>query len=63
MDVHDPANNPICKAVPDIKAALGLQQDPNSATWLAVDAGALIAWLIFYRVLVYIALRYKTARQ
>jgi hypothetical protein len=63
VDVADPANNPMCTPVPDLKTALGLQQDPNSTVWLAIDAGVLVAWLVFYRVLVYIALRYKTARR
>lgn len=63
VDVPDPGNSAMCTAVPDLKATLGLQQDPNSQTWLAIDAGVLLAWLIFYRALVYIALRYKTARR
>ncbi len=61
--MRDPANSSICKPVPNLQATLGLQQDPNSQAWLAIDAGVLIAWLIFYRTLVYIALRYKTARR
>ncbi|CAL8462005.1 g1536 [Coccomyxa elongata] len=63
VDERNPGSNPICKPVPSMKDALGLQQDPNSNTWIAIDACVLIAWLLFYRVLVYIALRYKTARR
>lgn len=62
-DVPNPRDNPICKPVPDIKPVLGLQQDPNSNSWVVINACALVAWLVFYRVLVYIALRYKTAHQ
>lgn len=60
MDVPHPQTSPLCKPVADVQAVLGLPQDPNSHSWVAVNATVLIAWLIFYRVLVYIALRYKT---
>ena len=63
VDVNDPAHNPICHPVPSLKDTLGLQQDPNSNSWIAIDAAVLIGWLLFYRILVYIALRYKTARR
>jgi hypothetical protein len=47
--------------VPDLKASLGLQQNPNSNGWTAFNACLLLVWLLFYRVLVYVALRIKTA--
>ena len=65
VDSADPANDPRCQAIPAdaLQAALGLQQNPNSTSWVAIDAAVLIGWLVFYRTLVYISLRYKTARR
>ena len=65
VDSADPANDPRCHAIPPeaLQSALGLQQSPNSTSWVAIDAAVLIGWLVFYRTLVYISLRYKTARR
>ena len=65
VDSADPANDPRCTPIPAgaLQTTLGLQQNPNSESWVAIDAAVLIAWLIFYRTLVYISLRYKTARR
>ena len=60
VDVPHPEASPLCKPVADLQAVLGLPQDPDSHSWVAVNATVLIGWLIFYRVLVYVALRYKT---
>lgn len=60
MDAKDPAHSPICTPVSNLKQSLGLQQDPNNEHWVAFDACLLLVWLIFYRLLVYIALRIKT---
>ena len=38
-------------------------QDPNSMGWVALDACILIVILIVMRILVYIALRWKTSRK
>eukprot|EP00884_Botryococcus_braunii_P016367 jgi/Botrbrau1/3413/Bobra.0337s0046.1 len=63
MNVRDhPEQSPICRPVNSVQVALGLQQDPNSQKWVAINACVLIAWLIFFRVCVYIALRIKTNR-
>ena len=61
MDVRNPAGNAMCQPVQNLQAVLGLPQDPNSESWVIIDACVLVAWLVFYRVLVYIALRWKTA--
>ena len=65
VDSADPANDPRCHPIPhdQLQATLGLQQSPNSASWVAIDAAVLVGWLVFYRTLVYICLRYKTARR
>lgn len=65
VDSADPANDPRCTPIPHdaLKSTLGLQQNPNSMSWVAIDAAVLIGWLVFYRTLVYVSLRYKTARR
>ena len=65
VDSADPANDPRCHPIPhdQLQATLGLQQSPNSESWVAIDAAVLVGWLVFYRTLVYICLRYKTARR
>ena len=65
VDSANPANDPRCHAIPhdQLQTTLGLQQSPNSESWVAIDAVVLVGWLIFYRTLVYICLRYKTARR
>ena len=61
MDVPHPQGDPRCQPVADLQAVLGLPQNPNAEAWVIIDACVLLAWLVFYRVLVYVALRWKTA--
>lgn len=48
--------------VPDVQSALGLQQGVNSKAWTIINPCILLLTLVGLRVLVYIALRHKTAR-
>lgn len=52
-----PENNPACTVVTNLKDSLRLQEDPNQWVW---EPLALIAYLLFFRALVYIALRKRT---
>lgn len=62
LSVSNPQGNPACTPVPNLQSALGLQQDPNSMHYQAINASVLVAFLIFLRFCVYVALRKKTAR-
>lgn len=52
-----PESNPACTLVTDVQDTLRLQRDPNEWTWEPI---ALIVYLLFFRILVYIALRKRT---
>ncbi|CAL5220454.1 g2473 [Coccomyxa viridis] len=56
----NPSSNPACTIIPPggLQAKLHLQENTENWPWEAV---VLIGWLIFFRYLVYVALRYKTA--
>ncbi|KAK9815539.1 hypothetical protein WJX72_005401 [[Myrmecia] bisecta] len=59
LNLSNPESRPSqCHPV-DLQAALKLPANPNTWHW---DVLALIGWLILVRVLVYVALRRKTAR-
>ena len=62
LSVSNPQTNPACSPIPSLQSALGLQQDPNSMHYQAINASVLVAFLIFLRFCVYVALRKKTAR-
>ncbi|KAA6416809.1 hypothetical protein WJX79_011032 [Trebouxia sp. C0005] len=52
-----PETNSACTVVTNLKDSLRLQEDPNQWVW---EPLALIAYLLFFRALVYIALRKRT---
>ena len=62
LSVNNPQTNPACTPIPSLQSALGLQQDPNSMHYQAINASVLVAFLVFLRFCVYVALRKKTAR-
>lgn len=58
LQPSDPANTPGCVPVTDVQGALGMSTDLYGPVW---EVGALFGFLVFFRVAVYYALRYKTA--
>ncbi|KAK9821260.1 hypothetical protein WJX74_004512 [Apatococcus lobatus] len=62
LSVSNPQTDPACTPIASLQTALGLQQDPNSMHYQAINASVLVAFLIFLRFCVYVALRKKTAR-
>jgi hypothetical protein len=57
-DIPDPELQPtLCRPTTDLRQALRLQTDPNEWPWEAI---CLVAMLVGFRVLVYVALRLKT---
>lgn len=58
----NPATSPDCQPVTDLQGSLGVPQDPSSQGEAIRNAFVLLGFLIFFRVLVYLVLRRKTAR-
>ena len=59
----DPAADSTCTPVDDLQQSLGLLQNPGSQGDAIRDGMVLLGFLAFFRVLVYLALRRKTARR
>ncbi|BDA45889.1 ABC transporter G family member 14 [Coccomyxa sp. Obi] len=60
LDPPNPASNPLCTVVPPggLQEKLHLQINTEQWMWEIV---VLFGWLVFFRYLIYVALRYKTA--
>ena len=61
IDVSNPESDPRCQMVTDVQSALGLQQGVDSHVWKIINPCILILTLVGLRLLVYVALRHKTA--
>lgn len=61
INPSNPQNDPRCTVI-DTQEGLGLSQDPNSSSWVAINVCVLFGFLVIIRILVYVFLRRKTAR-